>query len=95
MSSLYCNAAITVKLPLLRYCDMEDVRRYVVFGHDIYKLSIYIVLHGPINDEVTLTLLTFLLSAAERARQRRIIYMSRPGIRSRSMALPMNADAMT
>lgn len=41
------------------------------------------------------TRLTFLRSAAERARQRRIMYMSKPGMRSRSMAFPMKAEAIT
>lgn len=41
------------------------------------------------------TRFTLRLSAAERARQSRIMYMSRPGMRSRSMALPIKAEAMT
>lgn len=41
------------------------------------------------------TFLTLRLSAAERARHRRIMYMRKYGMRNRSMALPMKADAIT
>lgn len=70
----------------------QDPQSSLIFYGEI---SVSVCCLGQCQSASVLTLLTLRRSAAERARHSRIMYMSRPGILSRSMAFPMNAEAMT